>query len=169
MHGVKSLFEVAGGLAILLGLVVLALLAAFLFIQGGLWLSQALYPLLVSVSGLTLAVVIFLLLPNAIFSSTPRFAGGGMLIASYVFGASLWVWSFLITYMLWGWVGLAIGLFMAGVGVVPLAMIATLLNWEWAVFGQLVLLIMFTFGIRAWGAFLIQKASRRSLTPASVA
>jgi len=45
---------------------------------------------------------------------------------SYVFGATLWVWSLLVAYSLWVGVGLAIDLFMAGVGVVPLAMLATL-------------------------------------------
>src|SRR5438046_9731864 len=58
-----------------------------------------------------------------------------MMIVSYVFGATLWVWSLLLTYTLWGGFWLFIGLFMAGVGVVPLAMIATFFKGMWAELG----------------------------------
>lgn len=145
---------------------VVLLVAAF--IQGGAWLSATLYPWLVSLSGITLAITVFVLLPNAIFSSVPKFAGNGMLIASYVFGATLWVWSFLLTYLLWGGIGLAIGLFMAGMGVVPLAMIATLFKGMWSELGQLVALLALTFGVRTWGGYLLSKASKNDSAAASL-
>jgi hypothetical protein len=75
MSAVKDGLKVVGGLLLFVGFVLLAGLLAFVFIQGGLWVSTKLYPILVSISGLTLAVVIFVLLPNAVWSSTPRFAG----------------------------------------------------------------------------------------------
>ncbi len=146
------------GLGIVVGLGVIAVLV----LQGGVWLSAMLYPWLVALNGLTLALFVFVLLPNAVFSSVPKFAGSGMFIASYVFGATLWVWSLLLTYTLWGGIGLAIGLFMAGVGVVPLAMLATLFNGLWAVLGQLVLGLILTIGVRMWGARLLEKAARQA-------
>src|SRR5713101_2036406 len=85
------------GVGIMIGLVVVAML----LLQGGVWLSAKLYPWLVGLTGFTFAVLVFVLLPNAVFSSVPKFAGSGMFIASYVFGATLWVWSLLVTYTLW--------------------------------------------------------------------
>src|SRR2546422_8079749 len=108
------------GIAILLALALIPVL----LLQGGVWLSALLFPWLAAINALTLLVTLFVLLPNAVFSSTPRFAGSGMMIVSYVFGATLWVWSLLLTYTLWGGFWLFIGLFMAGVGVVPLPVIA---------------------------------------------
>ena len=84
-----------------------------------------------------------------------------MFIASYVFGATLWVRSLLVTYTLWGGIGLAIGLFMAGVGVVPLALLATLFNGLWSTLGELVLGLILTIGVRVWGLRLLEKAARQ--------
>src|SRR3989442_11348576 len=100
------------GIAILLALALIPVL----LLQGGVWLSALLFPWLAAINALTLLVTLFVLLPNAVFSSTPRFAGSGMMIVSYVFGATLWVWSLLLTYTLWGGFWLFIGLFMAGGG-----------------------------------------------------
>src|SRR2546428_1946588 len=100
------------GIAILLALALIPVL----LLQGGVWLSALLFPWLAAINALTLLVTLFVLLPNAVFSSTPRFAGSGMMIVSYVFGATLWVWSLLLTYTLWRGFWLFIGLFMAGGG-----------------------------------------------------
>src|SRR2546425_279886 len=150
------------GIVVGIGIVGALVLIVMLFIQGGVWLSAKLYPWLVTLNGLTFAITVFVLLPNAVFSSVPRFAGNGMFIASYVFGATLWVWSLLVTYTLWGGPGLAMGLFLAGVGVVPLAMLATLFNGLWSVLGELVLGLILTLGVRMWGLRLLEKAARRA-------
>jgi len=89
------------GIAIMLALILIPVL----LLQGGLWLSALLFPWLVTLNALAVFVTVFVLLPNAVFSSTPKFAGSGMMIVSYVFGATLWVWSLLLTYTLWGGFG----------------------------------------------------------------
>ncbi len=140
--------------AILIGL---ALLAG-LFIKGGLWLSETLYPWLVLISGITFVISILVLLPLGIFKKTRGVSAIGLLIASYIFGATTWVWSFLIAYVLWGFTGLFIGLFIGGVGVVPIAMLASIFNGEWAIFGQLALLVVVTFGVRSLALYIAVKA-----------
>lgn len=140
------------------GIMIGLFLIAALFIAGGVWLSEKVYPWLETISFITLLIAIFVLLPSAFFSSTPRFAGNGMVISSYVFGVTLWVWSLLLTYVLWGGMALLIGLFMMGIGVVPIAMLATLFKGMWSTLGQLVLLLALTFGIRFWGYHLLGKA-----------
>lgn len=158
----KEMAKMAGGGAIALLGILAVVLIPILLIRGGIWLAAVLYPWLLALNGLAFAATVCLFLPNAIFSSTPKFAGGGMMVVSYVFGATLWVWSLLLTYALWGGVGLFIGLFMAGVGIVPLAMLATLVNTMWSELGQLVLLLILTLGVRLWGYGLLARALRNA-------
>ncbi|NOZ83903.1 MAG: DnaJ domain-containing protein [Epsilonproteobacteria bacterium] len=130
-------------------------LIAIMLLKGGLWLSTKIYPWLVIITNLALVVSIFILLPLSVLKKTRRIAGSGMILSSYAFGATLWVWSLLLTYTLWGGVALIIGLFIMGVGVVPIAMLATTLNTLWSQFGQLVLLLVMTIGARIFGTYLV--------------
>lgn len=154
----KSLGSVLLGIGIFIGII---LLAAFL-IEGGVWLSEILYPWLTIISAIAFFVSILILSPLAFFKKSRGFSGLGFYIVSYIFGASLWVWAFLLTYALWGATALLIGLFLAGVGVVPIAMLATLFHGEWSIFGQLVLLLIFTIGSRMLGIYLADKAEEPS-------
>ena len=57
----------------------------------------------------------------------------------------------LLTWMLWGGFAVMIGLFLCGVGVVPMAMLATLFSGMWLELGLLFLAIVLTFGTRILG------------------
>ena len=129
-----------------------------LFLKGGLWLSVIIYPWLVLISLITFAICILILLPLAIFKGTRGASGIGFFIASYIFGATTWVWSFLLVYILWGVFVLIIGLFIAGIGVIPIAMLATLFNGKWSEFGQLALSVVLTLGFRFLGIYLVEKS-----------
>lgn len=59
--------------------------------------------------------------------------------------------------MLWGGIAVFIGLFLLGVGVVPIAMLATLFNGMWSTLGELFLLLILTFGSRFLGIYLVEK------------
>jgi ATP-dependent protease ClpP protease subunit len=155
-----------GGGAILLGIasLIAILLGIALLINGGVYLGERIYPWLVKISGITLVVVLFLLLPLALFRRTRNFSGWGLSIASWVFGATLWVWGLLLTYQLWGGIALIIGLFLLGVGVVPIAMLATLFNGMWSTLGELLAVTALTFGLRIAGAFVLAKAATMPTT-----
>ncbi len=142
------------GIAFMIGLMLLALL----FIKGGLWLSATLYPWIILISLITFAVSLLILLPLGIFKKTRPASGIGLLIASYIFGATVWIWSFLLAYVLWGFLGLLIGLFIGGVGVVPIAMLATLFSGEWSAFIELIVLVIVTFGTRFLAIYIAEKA-----------
>lgn len=152
-----TLFSIIIGGIIILGL----FLIPALFIYGGVKISSIVTPWLFLLSEITLAVTILFLLPLSIFSKTRGFAGSGMVIASFVFGLNLWVWGFILTYVLWGWFALFVGLFMLGIGVVPIAMLATMFKGMWPTFWQLVILTTLTFGVRWFGLFLGEKAEER--------
>ena len=158
----KDTFKSIGSFLLGVGIFIGIILMAAFFIKGGLWLSEVLYPWLSLISAIAFFICILILLPLALVRKTRGFSGLGLFIASYIFGASLWMWAFLLTYAIWGATALIIGLFLAGVGVVPIAMLATLFNGEWSILGQLVLLLVFTFGSRTLGYYLVDKAEQQS-------
>ena len=102
----KEIAKSLGIAAAALFAIVAIVLVSVLLIRGSVWLGAIIYPWLLVLNGITFAITVFVFLPNAIFSSTPRFAGTGMMVASFVFGLTLWVWSLLLTHALWGGRGL---------------------------------------------------------------
>jgi hypothetical protein len=79
-----------------------------------------------------------------------------LFVASYVFGATLWMEGLLLTLATWRLPAVFIGLFLAGVGIVPIAMLATLFNGMWVYLLELVLSTIMPFGSRI-GALSLSK------------
>jgi len=157
---IKS-FLVATGesvLGFLMTLTLFMLLA--LFLAGTLWLGEKILPWLGLLSIISLGICIFVLLPLAIFRRTRAVAGGLFLWISLVFGLTGWFFGLLVTYFLWGIIAVIIGLFILGIGVVPIGMLAALVNGMWPELGVLILAVVLTFGCRAFAAFLITSAER---------
>lgn len=150
----------AGALVLGLGFIVFLALLIGLFIQGGAWLGAKVYPLLVYISSIALFITVFILIPLSFIRSTRGFASVGLLAASYVFGLALWVWGLLLTYHVWGAWAVFLGLFIFGVGVVPIAMLAALLSGMWPQLGELIFLTVLVFGVRAYSFYVAQKADR---------
>jgi hypothetical protein len=119
-------------------------------------------PWLTIASELTLAVSVLLLLPLSFFRGTRHFACFALLIASWVLAAVVWLWSLILTYSIWGWLGVIIGIFLAGVGVVPVALVATLIKGFWSLFWELSFMVAFIFGMRAYSVYLAAKIDRAS-------
>ena len=142
------------GIAVFLGIIFLAMF----FIKGGIWLGATVLPWLSVVMMLVFAIDILIILPLGIFKKTKGASAIGLIVSSYVYGLTLWFWTLLLTYIIWGGVAVFIGLFIAGVGIVPMAMLATAIKGEWAVTGQIVLLLVLTFGSRMLGHYFAQRA-----------
>lgn len=75
-----------------------------------------------------MAVCLLVLPILAIFKRTRKLAGSGFLISSWVFGGGLWILSALVVYLYWGGIAVFIGIFIAGIGVFPMALI--IVAWE---------------------------------------
>jgi len=144
----------------LLGIVALLAILAIpaLFLVGAEWLSERLLAWFIFASTLALAFVVFVALPLSVFRRCRRFSAIATLVDSYVFGGTLWMWALLLTLALWGTWAVVIGLFMMGVGVVPIAMLATLFKGMWSILGQLVVLIFLTFGSRSYAHWIGNRA-----------
>jgi hypothetical protein len=110
--------------------------------------SAKLLPLFFIVSVVAFALTIFILLPLAVPKATRGFSSVSIFIASYVFGATLWMEGFPFTLSIWGTTAVIIGLLILGVGVVPIAMLATLVKGMWGSLFQLIALAIATFGSR---------------------
>lgn len=121
---------------------------ASVFIFGSAWASSKLLPWFSVFTWIAFALVVFIFLPLAIPRATRGFSSVALFIASYVFGATLWMEGLLLTLFIWGLGAVFIGLFIAGIGVVPIAMLATLLKGMWGQLVELVLLTIMTFGSR---------------------
>ena len=152
---IKELGNIGIGIAIFIGVILIILL----IIYGGLWLSKTIYPWLVLISEITFLISLVILLPLGIFKRTRDVSATGLLIASFIFGVTVWVWSFLLAYALWGFAGLMTGLFIGGVGVVPVAILAVIFHGEWILLGELLILLVVTFGFRTISFYIGMKTA----------
>ncbi|WP_337661104.1 hypothetical protein [Erythrobacter sp. Alg231-14] len=116
-----------------------------------------------SLFGIAFLTCLLVFLPLSIIPRTRGFSGNGLYLTSYLFGAILWVLSMAFVYLEWGLFPVILGLILGGVGVVPIAMIATIVEGQWAILGNLVVLIGLTIGLRIFGYWLIEKAAERAI------
>lgn len=144
----KESLGAIGGLALLIAIMAAGVAVFTLFIQGGLWITEKALPWASTISGLAFCAVIFILLPLAIPRKTREFSATSIFVASYVFGVTGWMLALLLSYKIWGWTGVVIGLLLGGIGVIPVALLATLLNGVWAGFFLLLGLIILTYTSR---------------------
>ena len=83
----KDIQDILFYLLILSGIFILVTL----WLYGAVWMAEKLYPSLLNLAQVTLALVLCLLLPMAFFKKTRLWSGFGMVVASYIIGLSLWV------------------------------------------------------------------------------
>ncbi len=150
----KSIGGFIIGIGVFLGIVFLAMF----FIKGGVWLGAKVLPWLSIIMWYVFALDILIILPLGIFRKTKVASATGLIVSSYVYGLTCWFWTLLLTYVIWGGFAVFIGLFIAGVGVVPMAMLATAINGEWAITAQIVLLLILTYGSRILGFHFAKRA-----------
>jgi|SRR5882724_5064956 len=154
MNTLKSIGGFVLGLVGMIAVVTILLLV----VRGGTWLADKAYPWLFVLFAIALIVSVFILLPLAIFRKTRAFAGLGIYIASYAFGLTLWVWCLLTTYTLWGPVAVVVGVLMAGVGILPVAIIACITKGLWGIALQMFLIALLTWGARFGANALVESA-----------
>jgi len=128
-----------------------------LLIVGGVIVGEKILPWLMALSIIAIGVCLVILPLFTLFSASRAWAGLGFAMVSYVFGITCWFIGLLLTWMLWGGLAVLIGLFIFGVGVVPIAMLATLFKGMWPELGLLFLVVILTFGSRILGLFLISR------------
>jgi TPR repeat protein len=146
-------------LAGIVGAAAVIFLAA-VYIAGLLWVSENVFDYLNIAAIVAFAVCIFILLPCALFRVTQIFSAYGFFISSVIFGVATWILGFLVTFQHWGVTGLFVGLFLAGVGIVPIGILALVFNADWPQVSDLALGLVLTFGARTIALWLTQRIDR---------
>lgn len=153
----KEKLKAIGGGALAILFMVIGITVLVFFITGGVWLSERLLPTMSVATGWAFVACLFVLVPLAVFHPTRGCAGVGLLIASYIFGLMLWMTGLLLTYSIWGFIGVFAGLFMLGVGVVFTAILAAIFNGLWSSLFLLIFLGFLTYGSRLMSLYVIEK------------
>lgn len=133
-------------------------LIVVLFIHGAAWASDKLLPILNGIGIVTLGILIVIVLPLSFIKKCRAWCGILFVYWSYLCGLCLWMASLLLTINLWGYFAAIIGIFMAGIGVLPIAIIACVFKCEWSFLVQLILQILFVIMARFYGFFLVGKS-----------
>ena len=142
-----------------------SIIIAVIFIAVAARISYLILPWLVLISLIVFLLDIFVVLPLAIFKKTRAISSYGLIISSYIYGLSLWLWSLLITYILWGVTAVYIGIAILGVGVVPFAILASAFHGQWSITAQIILLIFITYGSRIVGLRIAETVEEPSYDP----
>lgn len=151
----EFLFSILGFAFIIL----MAVVAIFL-LEGTVHVGEKILPFLLTVSNWLLLVFLLLLIPMGFARRTRTMAGSGAFFFSYIFGLTLWFYSAIVTYYLWGMFAIIIGLAFFGVGVMPLAILASIFRGEWGLFWNLVYMIALTYGSRMLGLYFLSRVEQ---------
>src|SRR3989344_2582453 len=132
-----SLWGIAG-----IGFFILIITAFVLLIMGGARLFEILNPVLELIGGLTWGII---------------FTGSGIVLSTYLVGAIIWFSSFYITYSLWGFLGIFIGVLFFGLGVFFTAILALMFNGEFGSALFLIIALTLLYLIRMLGYHIISR------------
>lgn len=145
---IKDVLAGLGGvmLFVMVLLVSVGILAIFYF--GSVWASSKLLPWFSIFTFIAFWLVVLVFLPLSIPRATRSFASVALFISSYVFGATLWMFGLLLTLSIWGLTAVIIGIFLGGIGVIPIAMVAAFVKGMWRPLFDIVILTVITFGSR---------------------
>lgn len=166
-EGREPFLRRAGNVGFGLALIVVTLLACGLFLFGMVWVSEKALPWLMYACQVTFAICGFVFLPLCIFTKSRRWAGLGFVIASYVFGVGLLAYSCVVAFQMSGYGGLSVGLFLAGIGVVAIALLDALYaaarhRTQLGLSRDILAMIIITFGTRFLGSCLMTGSTANS-------
>ena len=140
-------------LILMIGLALLSL--PLIFIMGAAWASEILLAPLIGIGKGLLLLNLAVLLPLSIVLRFRVLTGSWILLSSYVFALLAWLQGFILTYTTLGVLAVLLGLLLFGVGVVPIALIATAVAGNWSAFVMLLLVTLLTFVSRLIGGYIL--------------
>jgi len=128
-----------------------------LFVKDSRWVYEHLYHAYITPSA---SLTIFSLVPMAIllivFRKTRALGGLSLYLLSIFIGFSLWLYSLMVAGSHGaGWV--ISGLLMAGLGVFLTAIVSSAIAGEWAVAGNILLVVILVAGARMFGWYVAEK------------
>ncbi len=104
-----------------------------------------------------LGICILIFLPLIIFKKTRPILGVILIWSTYLFGFTLWLISLVISLKYAGVVWVIIGLMLAGVGVLPIAIISSAIQADWFYVIYLIVFFAIIIFIRILGSYLVNR------------
>ena len=154
-----EILESIGGVLLGIAFFVGSIIALILFFTVGATVGATILPFVSWLTGILFAINVIALL-MAISRKTRGVVGIIIFLSSYVYGLQTWIIGLLVTLTLWGWIAVIIGLFIGGIGVVPIGMAAAIFNGRWSIFFVLLINVILTYGTRIIGRTLAESAGR---------
>jgi hypothetical protein len=158
---VMPLISAISNLMYLVCLLLGATVVVMACVKGWDWVYEHLYRTIVTP---TVALTFFSLVPLAIvfmlFRKTRSLGGVSLYLLSIFMGFFLWLYSLLIlgTHSVF-W--LIVGLFFAGIGVIPVAIISSAIAGDWTDAGILLLVGVLVIGARMFGGYVAMKQGEK--------
>ncbi len=156
MQALRSIGSTLLGIVIFVGIII----ATVLLFTLGARLAFTIQPFINWLAGVLFIINIVALIV-AIAPKARGWSGLIIYISSYVYGLGTWIFGLAVTLALWGWIAVIIGLLLGGVGVVPIGMLAAILNGEWGIFWTLFISLALTYGARLIGTLLVSSAENQ--------
>ncbi len=153
MRALKGVGAAIFGISIVAAII----FATVLLISGTAYVGAKIISYLLSAAAILVVVCLMILLPLSLFRRTRMIPAYGFFVISFVMGLFTWMYGFLATYDFWGGTGIAIGILLGGVGVVPLGMIASALHSGWLAVVEMIAGLVLTFGAHFFSLFLVSK------------
>jgi len=157
----KDAAKIIGTVFLYIAIPIGIIFAAVLFFSFGAQVAFTISPFINWLAGVLFVINIILLL----FAFVPKargFVGLVILISSYIYGLSAWIYGLAVTLALWGWLAVIIGLVLGGVGVVPIGMLASIFNGRWDLFWTLFFTLILTLVARVVGYLLLSSAENQN-------
>jgi len=124
-----------------------------LIVKGFTWVAITVLPSLNQILIYLGGICILLLLPLALIKKTRIISVIGLQITAFLSCIYLWLVSLLLVYDYWGAVGCFFGIALGFIGIIPLAFIATMVNGDWSLTGDLtynLVSIIILYSLMAW-------------------
>lgn len=118
------------------------------------WSFQVIYSAAVSAAQLSFWLSFALFIPLSLLRPTRSISAICLQVAAYVFGFAVWLAGAAIAYEFWGIWAVLVGLFILGVGVVPVAILAAAVHGSWSEAGVLIFGLALVAAARFYSVFL---------------
>lgn len=140
------------GAAIGFGAFALLIFLSIWIIKGMVWLGDYVYPVMQVITNIALTIAFFICLPLSLFKKFRFYCAIGILIVAYIAGLDLWINSLITTYVIWGWIGVVVGFITGGIGMIPVSLIASMVEGQWehfwgSIFALLITIVLFVLAI----------------------
>lgn len=157
MNILKSIGGTLLGIAFFVGVII----ATILFFTFGAKMAFVISPFVNGLAGILLTINIILLL-FAVIPKARGVIGNIIIFSSFIYGLSAWIYGLAVTLAIWGWLGVIIGVFLGGIGVVPIGMLASVLSGHWNLFWPLLINVATYFGAIIIGGLLVGSVERQN-------